>query len=222
MAKQLSIKRLQIDKSNATTVIFLAVSAFVLVFSLVASRALLNQRSYQSRVIAQKKKALKQLKDNNVAAAQLVNSYKAFVSTPENLISGSASGTGDRDGDNARIVLDALPSKYDFPALAASLEKLLTDKSYQVDGITGSDDELNQSAQTNAATGPIEIPFQLNITDNIDDVQGFLDILQRSIRPIKLNSVTLSASGSEISVSVSAKTYYQPEKVIQYKTEVVK
>lgn len=221
MTKQLSIKRLQIDKTNASMVIFLAATSFIFVFSLVASRALLNQRGYQSRVISAKKTALKQLKDNNVAAAQLVTSYKAFVGAPENIISGSSSGTGDRDGDNAKIVLDALPSKYDFPALATSLEKILTDKSYQVSGISGSDDELNQSSQANTQTGPVEIPFQLSISGNVDAIQGFLDVLQRSIRPIKLNDITLGASGNDLTITVTAKTYYQPEKIIRIDSKVI-
>ena len=121
----LSSKRLQIDKANASMVAFLAVAAFIAVFSLVASKALLSQRSYQSRVIAEKKKALTQLKTNNQAATELVAAYKSFVAAPENIIAGSASGSGDRDGDNAKIVLDALPSKYDFPALVTSIEKIL-------------------------------------------------------------------------------------------------
>lgn len=223
MAKQtISGKRLQIDKAYASTVIFLAAASFVVMFSLVASRALLSQRSYQARVIKEKRAALAQLKANNQAATQLVNSYKAFIATPENIIGGNPSGSGDRDGDNARIVLDALPSKYDFPALATSMEKVLTSKNHKINSISGIDDELNQSTVSSAPVQPVEIPFQVSISGNFDAVQGFIDILERSIRPIQLNKLDFSGDDKELTVSATAKTYYQPEKTFKITTKVVK
>lgn len=220
--KILSGKRLQIDKANARMVAFLAVAAFVTVFSLVASKALLSQRSYQSRVIAQKKKALAQLKANNQAAVQLVNSYKTFVSTPDNIIAGSASGTGDRDGDNAKIVLDALPSKYDFPAMATSVEKILTAKNYQIDTIAGTDDELNQTAQTASATEPVEIPFEVTIIGDFNAAQGMLDVFQHSIRPIQLVKIDFATTEKTLKTHVTAKSYYQPQKTVQITKKAVK
>ncbi len=196
-------------------VVFLAVAAFVAVFSLVASRALLSQRSYQSRVITEKKKALAQLKANNIAADQLVNSYKAFVSAPDNIIGGLPSGSGDRDGDNAKIVLDALPSKYDFPALATSVEKILTARNYKIQSITGIDDELNQSKASEVAIQPVEIPFETTISGNFDAAQGLLDVFQLSIRPIQIVKIEFSGADTTLNVSVTAKSYYQPQKTVK-------
>lgn len=213
--KLISSKRLQIDKANASMVVFLAVAAFVAVFSLVASRALLSQRSYQSRVITEKKKALAQLKANNIAADQLVNSYKAFVSAPDNIIGGLPSGSGDRDGDNAKIVLDALPSKYDFPALATSVEKILTARNYKIQSITGIDDELNQSKASEVAIQPVEIPFETTISGNFDAAQGLLDVFQLSIRPIQIVKIEFSGADTTLNVSVTAKSYYQPQKTVK-------
>lgn len=216
--KLMSTKRLQINKANANMVIILAVAAFVTIFSLVASRALLNQRSYQSRVIAEKKKALAQLKANNEAAEQLVNSYKAFIATPDNIIGGLPTGTGDRDGDNAKIVLDALPSKYDYPALISSIEKVLTSRNYTIGSITGTDDELNQSVA--AETGgtqtvqPVEMPFDVTVTGNLDSAQGLLDILQLSIRPMNLQKVALNGADATLNIQVTVKSYYQPQKKV--------
>ena len=119
-----SAKHLQINKANSNMVIIIAVAAFVVVFSLVASRALLEKSSYQRRVIAAKQKASNQLKANVEASKSLQASYKTFVSNPNNIIGGNPSGSGDNDGDNAKITLDALPSQYDFPALTSSLEKI--------------------------------------------------------------------------------------------------
>jgi hypothetical protein len=217
----MSGKRLQIDKANSTVVAFVAVAAFVTIFSLVASKALLSQRSYQSRVIKEKTKALNQLKANNEAAQKLVESYKGFVGEPTNIIAGSSSGTGDRDGDNARIVLDALPSKYDFPALATSLEKILTDQNYTITAITGVDDELNQAAQA-AGTEPVEMPFQVGVTGTFDSIQSLVNVFERSIRPIYISRIDLNGSDNQLNVNISAKTYYLPEKTITITTKEIK
>lgn len=217
-----STKRLQVDKANARIVLILAVAAFVAVFSLVASRALLSQRSYQAKVIGEKKKALSQLKANNEAAAQLVDAYKVFVASPENIIAGSSTGTGDRDGDNAKIVLDALPSKYDFPALATSLEKVLTDKNYFIDSITGVDDELNQQNAPTTDIKPVEMPFDVSVKGDLETAQGVLDIFRLSIRPIRIVKADFSAeANSGLKTSISAISYYQPQKTIQIKKQVV-
>ncbi len=245
MAKNiLSTKRLQIDKANANMVVILAVAAFLTVFSLVASRALVSQRGYQGRVIEKKKKALTQLKANNEAAKKLVTSYTAFISTPDNIIGGLPSGTGDRDGDNAKIVLDALPSKYDFPALVSSIEKVLISRNYIINSISGTDDEINQSSSTTpnstasasengqttetssaSATGqsiqPVEMPFEVTVAGNLDSAQGLLDVFQLSIRPIRVFKFSLSGADDKLNIEVSAKSYYQPQKKVTIKLEAV-
>lgn len=222
MAKLPSKKRLQIDKTNTNMVIILAVAAFVAVFSLVASRTLISQRSYQSKVIGEKKKALQQLKANNEAAKQLVESYKVFVASPDNIIAGSSTGTGDRDGDNAKIVLDALPSKYDFPALATSMEKVLLDQNYAIDTIAGVDDELNQLNASSTDIKPVEMPFDVIVIGNLDTAQGTLDIFRRSIRPIKVVKAEFTAEQTGLKTSISAISYYQPQKTVQITKQVVK
>ena len=217
-----SKKRILIDKNNATMVIMIAGMAFVTVFSLVASKALLSQRSYQARVIAEKKIALAQLKANNDAASKLVDSYMVFVSPAENIIGGSKDGKGDRDGDNAKIVLDALPSKYDFPALATSVEKILTGLNFKIEGITGTDDEIKQSVASTGAVAPVEMPFELSVSGNYETAQALSDVFQRSIRPIKVSRISLDGKDKDLNIVVGAKTYYQPEKVISITTKVVK
>jgi len=221
MAKPLvSIKHLQINKTNTSMFAVVVVCSIITVFSLMASRALIQQRTYQNRVVAKKKAALNQLKANNSAATALVSSYTAFVKTPENVIGGSISGSGDRDGDNAQIVLDALPSKYDFPALASSLEKILSGGNYKVNSITGTDDELNQQSTTGPPQ-PVEMPFELNVTGNYPSVQDLVGILERSIRPFSISKLDFKGTDNQLITSINAKTYYQPSLNLDIKKELV-
>ena len=133
MAKsEVSSKRVAIDKASAQMVAIIAASAFVTVFCLMASKQVLSQNQYNSRVMSAKQKAYNQLQDNINAFDDLQKSYKAFNSTSTNVIGGLADGTGDNDGSNSKIILNALPSTYDFPALTSSLEKMMTDRGLKV------------------------------------------------------------------------------------------
>ncbi len=217
-----SLKRVQISKANTTMVIATAIAAFALTFTVIAGRALLNKRAYQAKVINAKEKAVDQLEANIKATNSLATSYKAFVSTSSNVIGGNPAGTGDRDGDNAKIVLDALPSQYDFPALASSLEKIALDNGYKINSITGTDDEVIQKENKESINPtPLAMPFQMSVQTNLTGAKNLLSLLERSIRPIKVQTVNLSGSNGELDVVITAETYYQPQKSLNIETKVV-
>ncbi len=219
--QQLSLKQLAINKDNSAIVIAVGIAAFVVIFSLVASKALLEQRSYQSRVITKKKLALTQLKTNVAEVDKLKNSYQVFANEQENILKGSATGTSDRDGQNPRVVLDALPSKYDFPALTSSLDKLF--KPYKVTSLSGADDEVTQSAaEASGAPAPVEIPFQISLESSNQSSKDLLGLFEKSIRPIQIKTLTVTADPTGLKYDVAAKTYFQPQKKFDIKTEPVR
>jgi hypothetical protein len=220
MARALSGKRLQISKANATMAIIVSGAAFVTIFSLVTCRSLIIQRNYQAKVISEKKKTLAQLKANNKAVEELVTSYKTFVGSSENIIGGNATGTGDRDGDNAKIVLDALPSKYDYPAVVTSLEKILT--GYKINSITGTDDGLSQKDEGQDSPQVVEMPIEVNFEGSTSSVQDIISTLQRSIRPFRVTSLTLTGKDAKLVADIHVKTYYQPSKAVTITKKEVK
>lgn len=219
-----STKRIAIDKATTQMVAVMAVASFITVFSLIAANALWSERGYLSRVTADKEKAHAQLQDNVKAVDTLVTSYKAFVSTPTNVIGGNSQGTGDNDGDNAKIILDALPPQYDFPALTSSLEKILSDRNFTIGSIGGTDDQLAQQANVSSPTPqPVAMPFSINVSNaNYTSVQGLIDVLLRSVRPIQIDNLALNGSANSMQMTVNAHTYYQPEKDLKIGTKVVK
>jgi hypothetical protein len=218
-----STKRALIGKANSTIVIATAVAAFVVVFCAIASKTLISQASYQNRVISTKKKALATLESDLNARDSLVAAYKTFVGTPQNILGGNPDGTGDQDGDNAKIVLDALPSKYDFPALTTSLEKLITSQGLSIDSIAGTDDEVSQSATlASGAPAPVAMPFQIQVNGSYESVKSLISVFERSIRPIQVQKIELTGSEGSMSAVIEAQTFYQPEKTLNIKSEVVK
>lgn len=218
-----SSKRALIDQANARVLIITSVAVFVLIFCAVATKALINQSAYQSRVISAKRTAVNQLKNDLPAANDLKASYKAFNSTAQNVLGGDPGGIGPQDGNNAKIVLDALPSNYDFPALATSLEKLLTSQEVQITSITGTDDEVNQGANvSSAAPQPVAMPFNISVTSDYEGIQGVVSTFEHSIRPIQIQTMEIAGDQNNLTLVVTAQTFYQPAKSLNITTTVVK
>lgn len=249
MAKQFSTKRIAIDKANAAVVMAVAAAAFIVVFSLVASKALLDQRAYQSKVISMKEKARDTLKQNISSVETLKLSYQEFADANENVLGGNPDGKSDKDGDNPRIVLDALPSEYDFPALTTSLEKLLKDNNFDIGSITGTDQETiynpgangvsapdpndpNSSANTgtpveipagdpNDSSQAIQIPFELEAIASPSRGGNLINLFERSIRPFQIQKVSATVDSGQLKVTIAGVTYFLPARKLDVKTEVV-
>lgn len=222
MAKQqISLRQIAINKDNTMIALVVGLASFIVVFSLIASNSLLEQRAYQAKVIGKKKTALKQLKANVEEVETLKTSYRAFADSQENILGGASTGTGDRDGDNPRLILDALPSKYDFPALATSIEKIF--KPYNLESVTGTDEEIAQSEMVaQGVPQPVEMPFSATVNGNAQSSKEILQLLERSIRPIQIQKLTMAGSSSQLKININAKTYYQPQTVFEVRTETVK
>lgn len=219
----LSVKRLKINQANTLMVAAIAISSFIVVFSLVASKALLSQRAYQSRVITKKESARDQLKSNVEATGPLGTAYSSWVGTPENILKGDPNGDNQNDGDNAKIILDALPSKYDYPAVATSLEKLMLQNHLKIDAITGTDQEVAQaSQQVSQNPKPVEMPFEIQGTASYGSIQNLVAFFELSIRPFYIDSIEFSGNDKALKIDMKAKTYFQPERDLTIKTEVIK
>lgn len=220
-----SIKRSLITKDNKRIVTAMGIASFVVVFSLVSCNTLIKQMSYQNRVISARKSALKVETDalNNIETLQA--SYVVFDKASQNLLGGSPTGTGDRDGTNSKIVLDALPAVYNFPALATSIEKIVTAEQLEFVSMTGNDDAVAQQQNaTSSSPQPIEMPFELSVKGQYGSSQALVKDLERSIRPFKITSLKISAEGGQgaIVTTITGMTYFQPQKDLNLITKKVK
>ncbi len=223
MAKaRVSQKRTQLEKANSRMIATVAVAAFVVVFSVVTSFNLWKTMLHQARVINEKETARNQLEENLATVDELQVAYNAFIGTNQNVLGGDPKGSGDKDGDNAKLVLDALPSKYDFPGLTTSVEKVLKANGSNINSISGEDEEEIYSGEDQSNVGPVEMPFELSATGNYQSTQDLLSLLQRSIRPIQVQDLELSGTNSELVLNLTAVSYFQPERTLKVQTKVVK
>ncbi len=222
MASELSIKRVAITKANAQTIIVTAVAGFITVFCIVASHYLYSLIGYQSRVISADKQADSQLKSDVNAESRLVSQYRQFVQQNPTIIGQPASSTSQLKYNNATVILDALPSQYDFPALTTMLQKLITTNNLNLTSLGGQDQSASMSNSPEANPQPVEIPFSFTVSGaNYQSIQQLFKNLENSIRPIVIDNISLSGTDSSMNLNVSAHTYYQPKKIFKISSETI-
>ena len=224
MKLQLSTKRLQISKAQSSMMVIATVSAVITVFCLASSRALLAEAKFQSHVITARKAAAKQMQANVQIAQNLSNQYNQVFegSSPLNIIGGANDSSPNAvppNGDNGRIVLDALPTTYDFPALLTSLSNLMSKDNVGTPSIGGTDTSSTANNQPSSNPQPTEIDFTIGGNTTYQGAQTLVKDLERSVRPFKVTKLSLSGSESNLSLSLSVATYYQPAKTLNLTTE---
>lgn len=212
--QRLSVKRLAISKDQARIVFTIAAAAAIVAFCLVASRVLISKMNHQGRVIDAKKEARSQLEINLEEVKKLESSYITFESSEESIL-------GNSGEKNSRIVLDALPSKYDFAAVLTSIEEILLQGTYAINRLEGVDQELD-AVQESSEPAPVEIPISISVNTNYLGSQQLVNDLQRSIRPMNIRSISYTGEDNDLTVDIELLTYYQPEKKLDISTEVIK
>lgn len=213
----LSIKHFEINKANNRLIVTVAVAVIISVFCLVSAKSLLGQSAYQRRVLAAKHTAANQLKANVVVAQKLLVQYQVFEDSTPNIIGGQGGrnpGNGPSDGDNAQIVLDALPSQYDFPALISSLEKILGSEGVSVQGIGGTDAGQPETLVSGSLGNvqPVPITFSVEASTSYSNSKKVIQDFERSIRPVSITNLQLSGTQDSMHITINATTYYQPAK----------
>jgi hypothetical protein len=214
---------MQIDKAGSAIVLSISIATVVTIFSLMSVKTLLSQANYQRKVVNDKHAAIKQLRSNIDVVNTLVAQFKIFDSANPNIIGGASnSSKGAKDGDNARIALDALPSQYDFPALVSSIEKVIKAGGLSNPTIGGTD----QSAQNSndPATEPIPIPIALTVGGSgaYNTIQNVIKDLERSIRPFDPITLQISGGASSMQLTLNMNTYYQQAKSLDYQMKGTK
>jgi hypothetical protein len=214
MAKT-SIKHVQINKDQTTVLVVVAVAIVITIFGLFAIKALIVKGMYQRRALSARHQVVDQLKENYSAATSLASQYKVFVAQDPNVLGGSINGNSNLDGDNARIVLDSLPSTYDAPALATSIEKVLTGRTVTINSIDVTDDPITNTDTPQAEPKTKPVAFSFIGTSNYQTSKQLLQDFERSIRPFDVNTLELSGSDTSLKLTVSMTTYFQPARSLE-------
>jgi len=222
-------KRTQIAKANRTMFLWVAVISALVGFALVGSLFLIQKAVFNEKVLTEKNKTVSVLKSNNANVSELESQVR-ILDNNQALIDSKA-----KSSDQAiQVILDALPSDANSLALGASLQnKLLANitglsiDSLQVDPVVGveslSTDPTAQNASTTASvSGQPEITFRFSVSGSEDTLKEVLGRLERSIRAIDILSLRIENQGSKRVLSVQARAFYEPARIVELKDKTVK
>lgn len=227
-----------VKKTGSSSLAMVIIATVIVVFCLVSARALLVQGAYQRRVVNAKHETVKQLKSNIEKAKNLSVAYRSFADRSPNFLGGNGNAPDNAfppDGPNSRLVLDALPSNYDFPALVASLDSLVRVHRLTEPEVKATDSSLPdangattgsaQSTAQKAGSSPVTISdLVLGGKSDSSNIFLLLTSIERSIRPMNVTKLDLTKDeqSSQYTTTVTLETYYQPSKKVEVKDKLVK
>jgi hypothetical protein len=209
---KVSVKHLMIDKKQSSMLIVIVVATIVTVFCLVATKSLVSKGLYQRRALHARREVDSTLVDNYESAKTLFKQYKLFAEQQPNMLGGLVNGNTNRDGSNPRLVLDALPSTYDAPAVASSIEKVLVGRNITISSLKVTDDPSSNPSKPEANPKTKTIAFSFEGKSNYNNSLQLLKDFERSIRAFDVNTIEISGSDSDLKLTVGMTTYYQPAK----------
>jgi len=219
MAKT-TTKHGQISKANSRIMVIVSVATVIAVFCLVSSKTLLNEGAYQRRLLSARHKTVAQLQTNQKATQTLLDQYNNVFenSGATNVIGGSNDSSPSAvppNGDNSRIILDALPTGYDFPGLISSVAKILASDNITSPTIGGTDQSASADNTSSSTTKPISIKLTVSGQGTYANIQSAVKDLERSIRPFDVNSIQINGTSDSMTMSLNMTTYYQPSKTLE-------
>ncbi len=211
---------IQIEKDMKTVIIAVGVACFALLFAILSINTLIGQMDIQNNVISSQKLAYNNLIVDKKSIKSLISSYSKFVNRPVNVIGGTTQNNNGNNGDNAKIILDALPSSYDYPALLSSVQNLLSSTGVTINSISGADTPP-ASGNATASSSPQAMSFSFSVTAPISGIQSVFSSLEHSIRPFQIQNIELSGDQSNLTLQISAQTFYQPPIIFNITKETV-
>lgn len=220
--------------ANANRLMFLWVSGVsaVVGFAVVLSLFLGQKILFGEKVLAEKEKTASTLERNIEVIPELKDNVRVLDTN-----SGLKEARLNDSDRPIQSVLDALPADANSTALGASLQaKLLggisglTLDTIKVDPVIGVETGQTESSDIIDASSEVEtseytINFSLTVStaaNNPDALREVLLRLEKSIRAIDVETLSITSQSARLVMTASGKAYYEPAKNIELKDKVVR
>ncbi|MDO8336362.1 MAG: hypothetical protein Q7T74_06300, partial [Candidatus Saccharibacteria bacterium] len=200
-------------------------ASVLVAFAVVVSVFLAKQIIFTEKVLIEKNNTIGTLEQNLKTSSELDKNVKK-LRADKNLTSVRSSASD----NNLDVVIDAMPYKADDVALGSSLQTALLTSATIESLSVESTDSAAESGSSSTDTSALEqvgdaqpVVFSFKATGTSEQLEDILDRLNRSIRPIHVISLQLESAGANnLTATVQAVTYYQPQKTVELKEKVVK
>jgi hypothetical protein len=197
---------------------WVAIASALISFSGVVSYFMIQKLVFNQKVIAAQEKSINIIKTNIKSADELKKNVR-IVNTSAAL---AALKANDND-EPAQVILDALPANPNSAALGASLQgKILSKPDVRVETmsvvpIQGVEDDTESSTSSSSTVdSSIDYPkIQFSYTVSVpagraDLLWTILKDMERSIRAVNVDKISIENTTTRISMKVDAEAYYQP------------
>jgi Tfp pilus assembly protein PilO len=213
-------KRQQIAQAGRTMFIWIAAAAVAVSLAAVALQFLFTQWTYNNKVVGAKYKASSTLAQNIKNSKELKNKVNELVGNQA-----LASIRQEGSNNNLQVVLDALPSSPDMTALATSVQQAIVPRSgvsleSLAPDIQSSDSEEGEAPVD--SKDPVEQRFTIIVTGNYESIRRFVGDLERSIRPMKVETIGVGGSEQSLRATLQVVTYYQSAKTADVTKKAVR
>jgi hypothetical protein len=221
-------KRSQIASANRVMFMWVAGVSVVFGVSVVAVIFLTQILFFNERVLHEKDITVSTLESNykNVTKKDGLQDQVRVLNTNQALIDSKAKP----DDQAVQVILDALPSDANSLALGASLQNKLmfginglTLNSLQVDPVAGVETNSDSSVVDASPTSTQgQITFRFSVNGDEASLRQLLVNLEKSIRTIDILSLKIESQGGSRMLSVQARAFYEPERVVKLREKTVK
>lgn len=208
-------KRQQIEVAGRTMMTWVVIAAVALSFCLATGQYLFVKWQYNNKIIGSKYTAIDTLNANLTSAKTLKQEVDALVANQD-----LATVKTNPSDSNIKSILDALPTTFDPAALATSLQTAILGRSgVAIESII----VPNEGTVTgNVKAEPLPMQFTVVVTGSFDKIKNLVNDLQRTIRPMKINTIVLNGNDANLRATFEITTYFQAAKNVNIPTEVVK
>lgn len=171
------------------------VTVAVVIISGFALKSLFGKLNQNNQLLSKKRVAQEQVTKNLEALSQLSQQYSAL-------------------GPKRTLILDALPTTPNFPAIVSMMEELSKNAGVELLSVAPSEIE-----STGRVTGAAQYQFTASISGSYDSFKEFLRNVELSLRPMAITTMKISGNSSLLGVDMTISTYYQAEFDTSLKTE---
>ncbi len=205
-------KRQQIASANKMIFIWVIIASVAVSFCGVTMQFLIRQAIFNQKIISAKAETQSTLARNLDNVAKLKENVDALQADTQ-----LAKVKANPSDTNLKVVLDALPTSDDRTALGASLQQVILPKS----GVNTSDITTVSQADTTAVDtfgSTSEVPtanFSFAATGDYTRIKTMLADLERTIRPINIQKLSLQSVDNQVKATVDGTSYYLPEQTVQ-------
>lgn len=205
-------KRQQIAGTRKEVLMWVAIASAVVVICLVVGMNIFQRIQYQMKVNTEISKTAKTMEANVKAIGGLIKNVNDLRAN--RLL--TAPGLKADDSTVFQVVIDALPTENDSVSLSSSLQNKILNRSgvtieqISVDGESSSSSNDDDEVTTSNVEFPVAQPinFRISIVGTYESIKQTLADIERTIRPIIINSLEISGTDDRLTATIQATTYY--------------